>query len=100
MFADRDNDEKQFIEKFGHARPPMGLKMDGAALIAIGGSIYKQTRPGSYTFLHAIHDHSLEFFGEQMLEEEERKPLEQRHPALRWMELFVSHSNRPSAPDD
>ena len=100
IFTDRENDEKQFISDFGHIRPPMGLKHQGSALVVIGGSIYKQTRPGEYTFLHAIHDHALEFFGTSMLEAEEQKPFEQRHPALQWMELFVANSNRPRTADD
>lgn len=35
-----------------------------------------------------------------MLETEEKKPLEQRHPALQWMELSVAHSNRHRAADE
>lgn len=95
IFGDRGNEEKQFIEDFGHVRPPMGLKTQGTAFVAIGGTIYKQSRPGNYTYLHAIHDHALKFFGTPMLEEEEKKPFEHRHPALKWMELSVTHTNRP-----
>ena len=100
IFADRENNEIQFIEKFGHARAPMGLKVDGEAFIVIGDSIYKQNRSGIYTFLHVIHDHALEFFGRQMVEAEEEQPLEQRHPALQWMALSVSHSNQQRAHQD
>lgn len=62
-------------------------------MVAIGGSLYLQTREGPYNFLHAIHDHALQFFGESMLDAEERKPLEHRHPALQWMQTYVDHHN-------
>lgn len=100
IFGDRANEEKQFIEDFGHVRPPMGLKTQDTAYIAIGGTIYKQSRPGNYTYLHAIHDHALEFFGIPMLEAEEQKPFEQRHPALQWMALAVANANRLRTPTD
>ena len=55
-------------------------------MVAIGGSIYRQNREGDYSFLHAVHDHALHLFGEQMLEAEEKKPLNEMHPALQWMD--------------
>jgi len=63
-------------------------------MIAIGSSLYQQSRDGDYTFLDAIHDHALQFFGVQMLEAEEEKPLDERHPAPQWMAVFVNHTNK------
>jgi hypothetical protein len=73
----------------------MGVKAFGdKMMVAIGGSIYRQSWDGEYTFMHAIHDHALEFFGVPMLEAEEKKPLDLRHPALQWMSAYVDHTNR------
>lgn len=92
MFYERAIEEKQFLESHGHIRPPVGLKMNGEAYVAIGGTIYRQNRPGSYTFMNALHDHALTFLGEDFLTAEEQKPLEQRHPAAQWMQIYVTHS--------
>lgn len=95
IFAERAEREYNFVERYGHARPPMAVKaFGGKMIIAIGGSLYQQTREGNYTFLDAIHDHALEFFGESMLETEERRPIDSRHPALQWMNAYVEHANK------
>lgn len=72
----------------------MSVKMGDKRMVVIGGSIYKQTRDGPYTFMHAIHDNALEFFGVPYMETEEAKPFEQRHPALQWMYTYVDLSQR------
>lgn len=93
-FSKKESQRREFTESHGHIRPPMAVKaFDDKMVIAIGGSLYQQTREGPYTFLHAIHDHALHFFGEPMLDAEEKKPFEQRHPALQWMQIFVDHQN-------
>lgn len=95
IFRGREMREREFVEKYGHARPPMAIRAFGdKMMVAIGGSIYQQTREGEYTFLDAIHDHALHFFGEPMLESEEKLPLDKRHPALQWMASFVDHHNK------
>lgn len=95
MFAAHAKRDRDFVERYGHARPPMGMKAFGdKMMVAIGGSLYQQIREGEYTFLHAIHDHALDFFGLAMLQAEERKPLDDRHPALQWMAAFVGHTNK------
>lgn len=66
---------------------------DGKVMLAIGGSIYSQVRDRPYTFLDAIHDHALDFFGVSTLESEESKPFEDRHPALQWMHSMVEYVN-------
>ena len=63
-------------------------------LVFIGEAIYKQTRDGPYTFIHAIHDSALEFFGIAYMEIEQAKPFEQRHPAIQWMQSYVDLSQR------
>jgi hypothetical protein len=94
-FSEREEQQRDFIERYGHARPPMTIKaFEGKMLVAIGGAIYQQTRDGNYTFLDAIHDHALQLFGEPRLELEEKKPLNERHPALQWMASFVDHHNK------
>jgi hypothetical protein len=92
IFKQKDENRQKFVEKFGHIRVPQMLKMPDGVVSAIGGSIYKQTRPGDYTFLHVVHDHALLFFGETYLEEQEKKPLHSRHPALQWMYEYVEQT--------
>lgn len=93
-FSEKETQRREFTETYGHIRPPMAVKaFDDKMMIAIGGSLYQQTWVGPYTYLHAIHDHALHFFGEPMLISEEQKPLEQRHPALQWMQIYVDHTN-------
>ncbi len=95
MFAEQGRREKDYQERYGYARPAMAVRAFGdKVMIAIGSRLYQQTRDGDYTFLDAIHDHALDFFGVQMLEAEEMKPLNERHPALQWMAVFVDHTNK------
>jgi len=94
-FREREEREREFVDRYGHARPPMAVKaFDDKMMVAIGGSLYQQTRDGDYTFLDAIHDHALSMFGVPMLETEEAKPLDERHPALQWMAAYVDHVNK------
>jgi hypothetical protein len=94
-FAERKKREQDFVEQYGHARPPMAVKAFGdKMMVAIGGSLYQQTREGSYTFLDAIHDHALHFFGEPMLQAEEVKPIDEQHLALQWMNVYVENTNK------
>jgi hypothetical protein len=97
MFREREYREREFVDQYGHARPAMAVKFGDKMMVAIGGSIYRQTCEGDYTFLHAIHDHALHLFGEPMLEAEEKKPLNERHPALQWMDAYVEHHNKVMA---
>ena len=92
IFRQKDKNKQIFIENFGHIRVPQMLKMPEGVITAIGGSIYKQSRPGDYNFLDAVHDHALLFFGDSYLEEQEKKPLISRHPALQWMYKYVEQT--------
>ena len=92
VFRQRDDNKKIFTEQFGHIRVPQMINMPDGAITAIGGALYKQTRPGDYTFLHAVHDHALLFFGVAYLEEQEKMPLHSRHPALQWMYKYVEQT--------
>lgn len=94
-FLEREEQKRQFVEHHGHARPPVAVKaFEGKMMIAIGGSLYQQSRDGPYTFPDALHDHALHFFGTQMLEAEEAKPISDRHPALQWMYVYIDHANK------
>lgn len=96
-FREREERVREFIDRYGHTRPPMAVKFGDKMMVGIGNALYRQTREGDYTFLHAIHDHALHLFGEPMLEAEEKKPLNERHPALQWMEAYVEHHNKTVA---
>lgn len=93
-FKEKEQQRQAFLKKHGHARPPMSVMMGDKRMIVIGGSIYKQTQEGSYSFGNVVHDCGLEFFGIPYLEDEERKPLQERHPALQWMYTYVDHDQR------
>lgn len=80
-----------FKTKHGHVRPPVSVLMGDKRVIAIGGAIYKQTQEGPYNFVNVIHDCGLEVFGIPYLEEQERIPIENRHPALQWMYTYVEN---------
>jgi hypothetical protein len=97
IFRQKDEKRKKFVEQFGHIRVPQMIKMPGGAVILIGGSMYKQTRPGNYNFVNAVYDHALDFFGVPYLEEQEKKPLHLRHPALQWMYNWVEQSQANEA---
>ena len=72
----------------------MSVMMGDKRMIVIGGSIYKQTQEGPYSFMNVVHDCGLEFFGVPYLDEQERMPLQDRHPALQWMYTYVDHHQR------
>jgi SEC-C motif-containing protein len=93
-FREQEERRREFTERYGHARPPISVKMADKRLVFIGEAIYKQTRDGPYTFMHAIHDSALEFFGIAYMEVEQAKPFEQRHPAIQWMHAYVDLSQR------
>jgi len=93
-FRQKGENRKIFAEKFGYIRIPQILKMPYGVVTTVGGSLYKQTRPGNYTFLHAVHEHALLFFGESYLEKQENKPLHLRHPALQWMYKYLEQTQK------
>lgn len=80
---------EEHVAKYGHARRPVGVEVNGKMWIAIDGAIYQQAEEGPYNFINAIHDHALHFFGEEMLEIEEAKAFADRHPAIQWMHAHV-----------
>ena len=92
IFKKKREDRKKFTEQFGHIRIPQMLKMPWGVVTSIGGALYKQTRPGNYTFLDVVHDHALLFFGESYLEEQEKLALHLRHPALQWMYIYIEQT--------
>ena len=82
LFRAQDNKRREFAEKYGEMRPPTVIKVGDKLLSIIEGVIYQQVREGTYNVMTVLHDHALIFFGEPYLEEEEKKQLEARHPAL------------------
>ena len=102
MFASKERERKAFQDKYGFARPPMATKMGDKWMIAISGSIYKQTREGEYNFVNALHDHALHFFGDAYIDAEQVKPFENRHPAIQWLDTAIAvdeeHSKKNEGP--
>jgi hypothetical protein len=94
-FRDQELKRRAFAEQCGDMRAPTVVNLGGKLLSAIEGGIYAQVREGPYNFMTVLHDHALLFFGNPYLEEEERRPIEERHPALQWMYHFVENSQRP-----
>src|SRR2546430_2632122 len=90
-FREKEQKRQAYQQKLGHARLPVSAMMGDKRMIVIGGTIYKQTQEGPYGFMNVAHDCGLELFGVPYLEEQERRPLEDRHPALQWMHTFVNH---------
>lgn len=88
-FARADSDRRAFEEAYGLARPPVATKMGDKWFIAIGGSIYKQTKEGGYNFVNALHDHALSFFGTEFVDAQGAKPFSERHPAMQWLFMAV-----------
>src|SRR5579871_5278198 len=92
LFRKREEQRVKFVERHGHARPPVSVRAWGKVLTTVEGGIYQQTREGPYNFLKAIHDHALLFLGEPFLESEETKPFGQRHPAIQWMHTYTDYT--------
>src|SRR3990167_3958537 len=91
IFAAKEKARSDFIEKYGHIRIPQMIEAWGSMITTVGGSIYKQTRPGGYNFVAAVHDIALLFFGEDYLIQQEKLEMEKRHPALQWMYIWIEH---------
>ena len=91
IFKKKEDQRRSYVQRHGHARPPVSVTMGDKRMVVIGGSIYKQTQEGPYGFMNVAHDCGLELFGVPYLEEQERKPLTERHPALQWMYTYVEH---------
>ncbi|MGY0619884.1 hypothetical protein [Lysobacter sp. A378] len=90
---------EKHVAKYGYARRPIGIEMNGKVWVALDGAIYQQTQEGPYNFVNAIHDHALHFFGEDMLATEEKKEVASRHPAIRWMHAHVeAYGRNPEYP--
>lgn len=94
MNADLNRRNTEFIKLHGHVQPPVTAELHGKVYIRIGNSIYKQERDGPYNFINAVHDHALHFFGDNLLEAEEAKPLGDRLPPLQWLEAFIENNDR------
>lgn len=94
IFRAKEEKRRAFANAHGDMRPPMVIKYDGKLMTALEGAIYLQTQEGPYNFVNILHDHALLFFGVPYLEAEERKPLDERHPALQWMYHSVEHCQK------
>lgn len=94
IFRAQENKRREFTDKYGDMKPPMVIKVGDKLTSALEGGIYRQTQDGPYNFPNVLHDHALLFFGEPYLEAEERKPLNERHPALQWMHRVVDHRQK------
>jgi hypothetical protein len=93
-FRTQEFERRAFAEQYGEARAPMVVSVGGKLVSALEGGLYAQTREGPYNFMTVLHDHALMFFGVHYLEEEEKRPIEERHPALQWMYYMVANSQR------
>lgn len=93
ILAEKEERHQTFIEQYGHIRIPQMIDIWGGKVTTVGGSIFKQTRPGNYTFLHAVHDYALHFFSEEYLMKQESIPMKKRHPALQWMYAYIDDVN-------
>ena len=93
-FRSEEQKRQAYQQKHGYARPPMSAIMGDKRIVVIGGAIYKQTQEGPYGFMNVCHDAGLEVFGIPYLEEQEERPLQERHPALQWMYTYVDHYQR------
>lgn len=91
IFRQKTQRRKDFVDQYGQLRPPTAVTMQGKATFIIDGSIYMQAKEGPYSFVNAIHDYALIFFGEQYLEQQERLNYPDRHPAIQWMHTYVDH---------
>lgn len=89
IFAEKEARHQAFIERYGHIRIPQMIDVWGGKVTMVGGSMFKQTRPGNYTFLHAVHDYALHFFSEEYLIKQESITMDKRHPALQWMYAYI-----------
>jgi hypothetical protein len=94
IFRAKDEKRRAFADTYGDMRPPMVVKHDGKLMTAFEGAIYRQSQEGPYNFVNILHDHALMFYGVPYLEAEERKPLNERHPALQWMYHSVEHHQK------
>ena len=93
IFSEKEARHQAFIERYGHIRIPQMIDIWDGKVTTVGGSIFKQTRPGNYTFIHAVHDYALHFFSEKYLIRQESIPIEKRHPALQWMYAYIDELN-------
>jgi hypothetical protein len=94
IFIDKEQTRRDFIDQYGHIRPPQLQTMGGKAWILVGGEIYRQMQDGPYGFMNAIHDHALHIFGDSYLIEQDVKPFNERHPAIQWMHAYVEHREK------
>jgi hypothetical protein len=92
MNAELNRRNFDFESRHGHVRPPTAALVGDKWLMAIGSRIYKQTQDGPYNFVNALHDHAVHFFGDELLDLEEGKPLADRLPPLIWLEAFVENN--------
>jgi len=91
MLLRKEAECQAFVVQHGHIRPPRVARIDRRVYSVLEGKIYRQVQQGTYNFMNAIHDHALHFFGTAYLEEEEKKPFDQRNIAIQWMHSYVDH---------
>ena len=92
LFRAKEKQRLEFAEKYGDMRVPQVIRAGNKLYSAIEGGLYAQTYEGDYNFSNVLHDHALLFFGVPYLENEEKRPLGQRHPALQWMYNSVEYN--------
>ena len=92
-FRAQELKRRKFAEKYGEGRAPMVVDLGGKLVSMIEGRLTPSVGR-AVNFMTVLHDHALLFFGEPYLEEEEKRSIEERHPALQWMYHVVENSQR------
>lgn len=90
IFRECEEKRRSYKERFGYGRTPVCARMGDKWMVAVGGGIYRQVQEGEYGFLNVIHDYALTFLSVPFLVVEEAKPVNERHPAVRWMNTYVA----------
>lgn len=86
-------DRENYQAQYGYINRPVATNIDGRIYMRLEDGIYELSETSDYNFVNAIHDHALHFFGNDFLDEEDKKELNSRHPAIQWMQKHINAIN-------
>ena len=88
VFAKREADERQRIERFGEIRPIMTAEAFGNRIVSVQGRIYSSDWK---SFPQFLNDFLVSRFGSEWTEEQDRLDPSKWHPITSWRVRGLSH---------
>lgn len=98
LFEEKNREERERVQRFGHVRPQMSTVAFGQRLVAVNNRIYSCDKRNFFSDF--LRDYVVEILGVEWCRAEAAKSEEQRHPIIAWREQARDQMKaQPAQPD-